>query len=103
MFLGPFDDQLFDSVERLKVRASRFLTPQIAAVQHRGIPVVGDIELFARVATAPVVAITGSKWQSTYDHVVGRDGQGERGQGRRRWQPGTWRSICSTRYRNSMF
>ena len=72
VFLGPFDDQLFDSVERLVVSPGvPVSTPQIAAAQHRGVPVVGDIELFARVATAPVVAITGSNGKSTVTTLLG--------------------------------
>jgi UDP-N-acetylmuramoylalanine--D-glutamate ligase len=72
VFLGPFDDRLFDSAERLVVSPGvPVTTPQIAAARHRGIPVVGDIELFARVAAAPVVAITGSNGKSTVTTLVG--------------------------------
>ena len=72
VFLGPFDDQLFASVERLVVSPGvPVSTPQIAAAQRRGIPVIGDIELFARAATAPVVAITGSNGKSTVTTLLG--------------------------------
>ncbi len=37
----------------------------------RGVPVVGDIELFARAAGAPVVAVTGSNGKSTVTTMVG--------------------------------
>jgi UDP-N-acetylmuramoylalanine--D-glutamate ligase len=40
-------------------------TPAIAAAGAAGAEVIGDIELFARAATAPVVAITGSNGKST--------------------------------------
>ena len=40
-------------------------TPAIAAAEAAGAEVIGDIELFARAATAPVVAITGSNGKST--------------------------------------
>ena len=66
VFLGPFDDALFDSVERLVVSPGvPVSTPQIDAARRRGIPVIGDIELFVRAAQAPVVAITGSNGKST--------------------------------------
>jgi UDP-N-acetylmuramoylalanine--D-glutamate ligase len=40
-------------------------TPAIAAAEAAGAEILGDIELFARAATAPVVAITGSNGKST--------------------------------------
>lgn len=39
--------------------------PEIRAAREAGIEMVGDIELFARFADAPVVAITGSNGKST--------------------------------------
>jgi UDP-N-acetylmuramoylalanine--D-glutamate ligase len=73
VFLGPFDDQLFDSAECLVVSPGiPVSTPQIAAARRRGVPVIGDIELFARAATAPVVAITGSNGKSTVTTLLGQ-------------------------------
>ncbi len=40
-------------------------TPAVAEAVASGVEVVGDIELFARVVNAPVVAITGSNGKST--------------------------------------
>jgi len=40
-------------------------TPIATQAQRQGIPVVGDIELFAREATEPVLAVTGSNGKST--------------------------------------
>ena len=40
-------------------------TPIVEAAHARGIPVVSDIELFARAAEAPVLAVTGSNGKST--------------------------------------
>ena len=72
VFLGPFDERLFDSVERLVVSPGVPLsTPQIDAARRRGVPVIGDIELFARVVQAPVVAITGSNGKSTVTTLIG--------------------------------
>ena len=39
--------------------------PIVVAARERGVPVVGDVELFARVATAAVIAVTGSNGKST--------------------------------------
>jgi len=49
--------------------------PLFAAARARGIPVVGDIELFARLARAPVVGITGTNGKSTVTTLVGRMAQ----------------------------
>ena len=45
--------------------------PLVTHAQARGIPVWGDIELFARYAQAPVIAITGSNGKSTVTTLVG--------------------------------
>lgn len=50
-------------------------TPAIAAAMAAGVSVIGDIELFARVATQPVVAITGSNGKSTVTTLVGQMAQ----------------------------
>jgi UDP-N-acetylmuramoylalanine--D-glutamate ligase len=72
VFLGAFDEKLFESAERLVVSPGvPVATPQIAAARDRGVPVLGDIELFARVAQAPVVAITGSNGKSTVTTLLG--------------------------------
>lgn len=72
IFLGPFDDALFEHVERLVVSPGLPVsTPQIAAARARGVPIIGDIELFVRAARAPVVAITGSNGKSTVTTLLG--------------------------------
>ena len=43
----------------------RIDTPLAAHARQQGIPLVGDIELFARAVQAPVVAVTGSNGKST--------------------------------------
>ena len=70
--LGPLDP------ERLR-RASRVLLSPgvplreaaVAAALAHGVPVFGDIELFARAARAPVAAITGSNGKSTVTTLLG--------------------------------
>ena len=72
VFLGPFDDSLFDAAERLVVSPGvPVSTPQIDAARRRGVPVIGDIELFIQAAKAPVVAITGSNGKSTVTTLLG--------------------------------
>jgi UDP-N-acetylmuramoylalanine--D-glutamate ligase len=44
--------------------------PAIAAATARGVPVIGDIELFARNVRAPVIAITGSNGKSTVTSML---------------------------------
>ena len=44
--------------------------PLIIAASQAGLPVFGDIELFARVAPAPYVAVTGSNGKSTVTTLV---------------------------------
>lgn len=44
--------------------------PLLVAAKARGIPVYGDIELFARAAPAPVVGITGTNGKSTVTTLV---------------------------------
>lgn len=45
--------------------------PFVQALRAAGVPVVGDIELFARHARAPVIGITGSNGKSTVTTLVG--------------------------------
>lgn len=45
--------------------------PEIKAAYAQGIEIIGDIELFARYADAPIVAITGSNGKSTVTMLVG--------------------------------
>ncbi len=45
-------------------------TPEIHTAQLRGAEVIGDIELFVRVAQAPIVAITGSNGKSSVTTLV---------------------------------
>jgi UDP-N-acetylmuramoylalanine--D-glutamate ligase len=73
LFLGGFDASIFASADRLVVSPGVPVTnPHVAAAAARGIEVLGDIELFARAAHAPVVAITGSNGKSTVTTLLGR-------------------------------
>lgn len=46
-------------------------TPELQRAIQAGIPVIGDIELFARVVNKPIIAITGSNAKSTVTTLVG--------------------------------
>lgn len=46
--------------------------PFFQAARARGLEIVGDIELFARAARAPVIGITGTNGKSTVTTLVGR-------------------------------
>lgn len=45
--------------------------PLVSAARAKGLPVIGDIELFALCARAPVAAITGSNGKSTVTALLG--------------------------------
>ncbi len=69
---GPFAAEQFAAWPRLVL--SPGVPPQEPAVQAAlaaGAEVMGDIELFARAVTAPVVAITGSNGKSTVTTLLG--------------------------------
>ena len=64
--VGGFDAALFDWAQRLVVSPGVALDePLIVAARQRGVEIVGDIDLFARVAQAPIAAITGANGKST--------------------------------------
>lgn len=70
--LGSFEPSLFENAREIVL--SPGVSPAEPAVQRArdlGIPVIGDIELFARDANAPVAAITGSNGKSTVTSLLG--------------------------------
>lgn len=46
--------------------------PLIQEQIKRGVPIIGDIELFARHATAPIMAVTGTNAKSTVTTLLGK-------------------------------
>ncbi len=69
--LGDFDEKLFAWAQRLIVSPGVSLRePLIVDAQRRGVEVIGDIEVFARMAQAPIVAITGSNGKSTVTSLL---------------------------------
>ena len=69
---GKLDESLLDRAKRLIVSPGISLQePAIAQQIAKGATVLGDIELFAQVANAPVIAITGTNAKSTVTTLVG--------------------------------
>ena len=71
--LGGFDESLLTG-SNLVVASPGVATsgPFFSAAQRQGLPVVGDIELFASEARAPIVGITGTNGKSTVTTLLGR-------------------------------
>lgn len=69
---GGFEESVFECPGLLVVSPGVSLRePSIARAVSAGVEVVGDIELFARRATSPVVAVSGSNGKSTVTALVG--------------------------------
>jgi UDP-N-acetylmuramoylalanine--D-glutamate ligase len=69
---GDFDTELLSQAEQLIVSPGVSVnTPEIARARASGHEILGDVELFARVVTRPVIAITGSNGKSTVTALVG--------------------------------
>jgi len=69
--LGPFTAELLERIDR--VVASPGLAqddPLLQLARARGLPVIGELDLFASQAAAPVVAITGTNGKSTVTTLV---------------------------------
>lgn len=76
MRFGTFDRALLDGASQIIVSPGISVRePFVAEAQARGLPIVGDIELFAREARAPVAAITGTNGKSTVTTLVARMAQ----------------------------
>jgi UDP-N-acetylmuramoylalanine--D-glutamate ligase len=72
LFVGGFDASIFSRAERIVLSPGVSLAePLLVDARARGVEVIGDIELFARNAVAPVIGITGSNGKSTVTTLVG--------------------------------
>mgnify|MGYP001819447615 FL=1 len=72
LFLGGFNRDAFERAEQIVLSPGVSMNePEIAAARARQVPVIGDIELFAQTARAPVIAVTGSNGKSTVVTLLG--------------------------------
>lgn len=72
IYLGKFSNEVFSKAQTLVVSPGVSLEePCIKASIQNHIPVIGDVELFAIAAKAPIVAITGSNGKSTVVTLMG--------------------------------
>ena len=71
MYCGGFDAPVFDTAAEIVVSPGVSVRePALQAASAHGVPIIGDVELFARAADAPIVAITGSNGKSTVTSLV---------------------------------
>lgn len=74
--LGGLNKRLLAKADELIVSPGLSLKqPALASRLARGVPAIGDIELFARLAKAPICAITGSNAKSTVTALVNKMAQ----------------------------
>lgn len=72
LVLGPLDAQVLKEFQLIVISPGiSIFDPQIEEAARAGVEVVGDIELFARVANAPIIGITGSNGKSTVTALTG--------------------------------
>ena len=73
---GGFDATLLETADVLVVSPGVAMSgPFFDAARARGLPMIGDIELFARAVRAPVVAITGTNGKSTVTTLLAQMAQ----------------------------
>ncbi len=80
VFLGGFSKRVFEAATHLVVSPGVSVHhPLIQAQAQRGVPVLGDVDLFAASTGAPILGITGANGKSTVTTLVGlmaeRDGR----------------------------
>jgi len=71
--VGGLDTKLLDDAVCVVASPGVSLAdPFFLEAKHRGLEIVGDIELFSRAVDAPVIGITGTNGKSTVTTLVGR-------------------------------
>ncbi|MBL4867488.1 MAG: hypothetical protein JKY67_14070 [Pseudomonadales bacterium] len=74
---GSFDvDVLLSADEIILSPGVALAEPALQKARKKGIPIVGDIDLFCREVDKPIVAITGSNAKSTVTDLVGAMARG---------------------------
>ncbi len=72
LHLGGLHENLLAQADEIII--SPGISPTLPALQRlraQGVSIIGDVELFAREATAPIIAITGSNAKGTVTTLVG--------------------------------
>ena len=71
VFLGGFDAQVFAAAEIIILSPGVSpREPLVLEAVARGVPIIGDIEIFAQYVQTPVIGITGSNGKSTVTTLV---------------------------------
>ncbi|EKD77866.1 MAG: UDP-N-acetylmuramoyl-L-alanyl-D-glutamate synthetase [uncultured bacterium] len=71
--LGKFHEKLLENVTTVVISPGVSLNePVVQLALQKNIPVIGDIELFARAVKVPIVAITGSNGKTTLTTLMGK-------------------------------
>lgn len=69
---GAFNPEVFLNAQALVVSPGVAVrTPEIAQAQKKGIPVLGDIQIFSETVSQKIIAITGTNGKSTVTSLVG--------------------------------
>jgi UDP-N-acetylmuramoylalanine--D-glutamate ligase len=72
LILGGLNEEVLSGAQKIVIRPGvTMATKEIQAAIKNGVPVVGDIQIFAEYAKAPIVAITGSNAKSTVTTLLG--------------------------------
>lgn len=72
LYLGELDAEVLSKASELVVSPGIALsTPALVEARAAGVSLIGDVELFAREARAPLAAITGSNAKSTVTTLLG--------------------------------
>ncbi|MEM1244408.1 MAG: UDP-N-acetylmuramoyl-L-alanine--D-glutamate ligase, partial [Pseudomonadota bacterium] len=70
-YTGSIDQYLLTQAEEIIVSPGVDATAEVFnEAREKNIPIVGDVELFAREASVPICAITGSNGKSTVTNLV---------------------------------
>jgi UDP-N-acetylmuramoylalanine--D-glutamate ligase len=71
MYAGTLPDAVLDQIQEVVVSPGVSLDiPVIQEAKRRNLPIIGDVELFVRVAGAPIIGITGTNAKSTVTTLV---------------------------------
>ena len=79
--IGGLDEKLLSGADELILSPGISLNePFVLEATRKSVPVIGDIEVFCRIANSPIIAITGSNAKSTVSTLVAKmiDGDDKR-------------------------